>query len=328
MKINSIDAMRGVLAFFVVAIHLSPICCSNDYASTFVNSIARIAVPLFFAISGLLNYKTINKLKFPAYLSKSLKSVAIPYISVTVLGFASLYIFAIAYGGITFIGFRFPLSKPETVDFFLGTSGYPGLFHLWFLRNLFISMIIFYFIRINAGLFITGALFLASVILWGYSTFADKQIALLVEAISSFSAGYYLRRAIEIAPIKIKTSVIWIAIISSLELIMFYTGLQSFYRSFCVIFLMLFCLAFHLIYDRFGYRINTLLKIASTYSLPIYLFHLPFMMITSLLLKPSAPHGLFAIMVAASIIFSLTLSFSILLERLFPSAYRVFTGKI
>lgn len=320
--------MRGVLAFFVIAIHLAPLCCSDEYTSVFINSIARISVPLFFAISGFLSYDRINSLNFSEYTFKSFKAILIPYIAITVLGFFLLNIFSAALGGLTFIGFNFPLNPIEAIDFFLGLSGYPGLFHLWFLRNLFIAMVLVYFIRINCGLHVTWLMFVFSVILWGLSVFPSKQLSLLIEALSSFSAGYYLSRAIKLSPPKLHSIISCIFLISSAELILFLFGLQSFYRSFCVIFLMIFCCIFYWLYDYSGCKTSRLSQLASTHSFSIYLFHLPFAFLALLFLKSSSPLGLPTILAVTATVFTSTLLTSIFIKKLFPPVYNLLTGKI
>jgi hypothetical protein len=155
--------------------------------------IARVAVPLFFLISGLLLYA--KETRFIAVLKKKSRTILLPYLLWNVL---SLAFFFVAQG--------IPFAKPyfanpqnivrnfsaiDLIDVFIGKftrAPYPLVYQFWFLRDLFILDLLFLPIKTLIDKVPAAALTLL-VILWlrGANIYIVNTDALLF-----FSLGYYI----------------------------------------------------------------------------------------------------------------------------------------
>lgn len=140
----AIDIAKFISAFFVIAIHVQPFIDGNlDVNFAFVQVLARLAVPLFFTISGFLffvkfddghewnDYAHIQMLKsyvfriFKLYLIWSILYLPFNYLLIRQDGFSIMTI-------VRYIR-----------DFFLTGSYY----HLWFLPSLIFAVCFVYFLR-------------------------------------------------------------------------------------------------------------------------------------------------------------------------------------
>lgn len=184
------DYLRFPLIIAVVFIH-SPLTAtistgtisgaesSFPYASiTFYaisQIIARIAVPLFFFMSGYLFFRNFETWSWALYFSKlkkRIKSLLIPYIIwnlIVIVGFFIVQTFI----PILSSGDNTPIRDFSITDFIktfwmgVNNSGYPINFPLWFMRNLILiiilSPLVYVIIRYTKiiGLFILGFCFIA-----------------------------------------------------------------------------------------------------------------------------------------------------------------------
>ena len=72
-RLAGLDAVKGLAILMVVAIHAAPVE-GDGYQDHFVSGVARLAVPLFLAISGYLaGLKGTSRARFAAYFRKFLK---------------------------------------------------------------------------------------------------------------------------------------------------------------------------------------------------------------------------------------------------------------
>jgi surface polysaccharide O-acyltransferase-like enzyme len=72
-RLAGLDAVKGLAILMVVAIHAAPVE-HDGYQDHFVSGVARLAVPLFLAVSGYLaGLKGISRARFAAYFRKFLK---------------------------------------------------------------------------------------------------------------------------------------------------------------------------------------------------------------------------------------------------------------
>ena len=72
-RLAGLDAVKGLAILMVVAIHAAPVE-GDRYQDHFVSGVARLAVPLFLAVSGYLaGLKGISRARFAAYFRKFLK---------------------------------------------------------------------------------------------------------------------------------------------------------------------------------------------------------------------------------------------------------------
>lgn len=204
-----ITSVRFLLIVFVVFIHnnvtevtfvggtetyIIPIYV-NIIRELFSNIIGRIAVPLFFLISGYLLY--IKEITFLTNLKKKSRTILLPYI---------LWNLLVVLFFLTAQNFNF--TKPyfsgdnnlrdynfiEWIDVFVGKFTarrqfqYPLVYQFWFLRDLFILNLLFIGIKklINRFPF---SIFVLFSILW----ISDTNIYIVsTEALLFFSLGYYI----------------------------------------------------------------------------------------------------------------------------------------
>jgi hypothetical protein len=150
------------------------------------NGFTRIAVPLFFIISGYLLFINNNKFSLVIYLDKikkRFKSLVIPF-----LFNSGIYAFFLL--GLYLLGYSFGEIKFDSIkDFFYVLIIKPIPFQLWFIRDLFIiilfSPIIYFFIkRLN---YLCLAIFF---VIWLYNYQCFKIID--NETVFFFSLGSFL----------------------------------------------------------------------------------------------------------------------------------------
>lgn len=156
-----IDKIKLLLAFLVVMLHCAGATsldggCLNyqngfyDISRIlFSNNLCRIAVPIFFMISGYLFFSEFDKWNFEIYknkIKKRTKTVLVPYLLWNAITFLIYYLYELLYD------FRNGISFMSIVDFFINhggirlfvdaNQGYPIDYPLWFLRDLYLLFII------------------------------------------------------------------------------------------------------------------------------------------------------------------------------------------
>ncbi len=158
-----LDLFRYVLVFFVISIHYN--------GSTFFTPIYRLAVPMFFMISGFFNYAKDSEKQLQksyGFIKGSLKYL--------VIGFAIYIVYdliecMIADGKILKVISRI-FYKNYIVDFLFFNSPNDSGYHLWFLIALFVCSLIHYiFVKLDKCKFyyVLAPLFLiASLCIGGY----------------------------------------------------------------------------------------------------------------------------------------------------------------
>lgn len=148
-RINSIDALRIIAAFFIICIH------TNYFGKDVISTIAKFAVPVFFMISG---YFFIGSKK-----ESQLRSIKKIFILVVLSNLLFLFVqVAISVLQHNISGFLDCFSLNSILKFFILNESPFGV-HLWFLSALLYCMIIAYFlskIKINKRIIFFGALLL------------------------------------------------------------------------------------------------------------------------------------------------------------------------
>lgn len=177
--IPSLDIAKFICAFLVIAIHTFPLIDINPSANfVFVQIIARLAVPLFFVISGYLFFVKIddrrnmndyeNKAKLKHTLFRLLK-IYIIY-SIVYLPFNYLLI---KDGGI---------SVSEIVAYVRNLLFTGSYYHLWFLPALMFAIIVIYYLKkyfkVNTILLISAILYLIGMLLNVYQNVLPSNILL------------------------------------------------------------------------------------------------------------------------------------------------------
>ncbi len=141
------------LSFFsillVVLLHSQMISISTGYAlwiQYFVTGeLTRIAVPVFFAISGYLffqNFSSPIKDFFENKIKKRVRTVLIPYLFWSVLGLLSLYLMQIILPNSSFFSKKI-ISEYNFHEILYAIFINPvGTYQLWFLRDLFVIVLL------------------------------------------------------------------------------------------------------------------------------------------------------------------------------------------
>lgn len=133
--IPSLDVAKFVCAIVVVMMHTSPLDDINkDFQYAFFNSIARLAVPLFFVISGYLCFRktTCENFDFAVPKSYVLKTLKL-YILWTII-----YILQFFYQSVYICEKGYVYGVVSAIDAFLFT----GYRQLWFLRALAVAVLL------------------------------------------------------------------------------------------------------------------------------------------------------------------------------------------
>lgn len=123
-RLNNLDLIKFICAFLVICIHIS----YKDDIGHIVTPLCRIAVPIFFMITGFFYYKTSKK---PL---KQIRKVLLLII------LANLLYFII---GIVMNGSATIPTKEDIINLFVYNSS-PFSFHLWYLNALLYVLIIAY----------------------------------------------------------------------------------------------------------------------------------------------------------------------------------------
>lgn len=133
IKITSIDLMRVVCAYMVVAIHVHPFEeINSDIGYVFTQVVPRIAVPFFFVVSGYFFTKSLIKDSNITF--KYLKRLIITYILWSLIYFTYQFLINIIKGDISILS----IIKINILNFLFFGSYY----HLWYFPALIFCVII------------------------------------------------------------------------------------------------------------------------------------------------------------------------------------------
>ena len=156
-RLNNLDVVKAICAFLVICIHIS----YKENLGNIITPLCRIAVPLFFMITGYFYHKTSKK---PL---KQIKKVII----LTILANLLYFILGIIINGSADVP-----NKEEIIDSLIYNSS-PFSFQLWYLNALLYVLIIVYFadkIHIRKYLY-----FLIPILIGTNIIFGEYSIAIL-----------------------------------------------------------------------------------------------------------------------------------------------------
>lgn len=190
---DSLDVVKWVSALLIVIIHTNPFHGSELLEFYTKDVISRIAVPLFFAISGYLffrkitfeNGKIARSQQNCTYLFRYVKHLILIY-----LGASSFYLlykiplwYSIDWWGLHAL-------KDYLVNFFLSSSEY----HLWYILASIYGIILFYilltFIRIDMIKYLCVAGWIIECLLYSYSWMGIDDIEILTWLTSHFTVCF------------------------------------------------------------------------------------------------------------------------------------------
>lgn len=190
---DTLDLTKWICALLVIVIHTAPfekLPIVNFYIT---NVLARIAVPLFFAISGFFFFRKITfengKIKRNAdnmnRLLKYVKHLSVIYLSASAfyLLYRIPYWYSIDWWGLHAL-------KDYLVGFFLSGSEY----HLWYILASIYGIILFYvllsFVRLNVMKYLCAVGWVIECLLYSYSWVGIDNISLLNLLTSHFSVCF------------------------------------------------------------------------------------------------------------------------------------------
>lgn len=157
-RINSIDIIRVVAAFFIICIH-----CHAFYGNDFIIPISRIAVPLFLMISGF----------FWTFGEKESRKKQVVYVVVLALSANGIYlaykIFLSLFFGGTISMLKDVFSINSILNFVIFNESPVG-YHLWYLSALLYCLLIydfFEFINMQKILYFSIPILLATDLIFG-----------------------------------------------------------------------------------------------------------------------------------------------------------------
>lgn len=256
----------------------------NWFLQDFIsNGFTRIAVPLFFVISGYLfvldqKYELNN---FFLKMKKRVRTLVLPYLIWTLFGFLFYFILQSIPQSQSF--FTKKLIKDYSfLEWINAIINEPIPYQLWFLKDLIVmvllSPIIFFLIKQAKAFFL--------IIIFCFWIFNQDTIFLTSEALLFFSFGIYIRifktKTIEITD---KNAIIiglfWIGLLLAKTFIGFYGYSKGVETAFLKASIIVGLLAFWKLYDVFT---NSKIKVLSfdkwiEFSFFLYVFHEPFLTI-------------------------------------------------
>ncbi len=246
------------------------------------NGIARVAIPMFFIISGFLFFNNFSIKSYKRKVSKRFYTLFVPYIFWSFLAVLIYFILQLIPGMQHF--FKNELLIDQTFfELFIITWVNPRNFPLWFLRDLMLlvilSPIIFYFVKNQTKLYFTIIIFL-----WFAITQPPAEISYFkAEPVFFFSLGAYISLLNNnILSIKIKNRKLLLLFIIYLILLFSKTTLITLYGT-SYLFLhklsvLLGIVLFWFLLDRYLMK-NKHLLFLSKFTFLYYVFHEPGLMI-------------------------------------------------
>lgn len=297
------------------------------------NGITRIAVPLFFIISGYLFIlkRKYNFSEFLLKMKKRLRTILLPYLLWTLIGLLFYLILQ-----------SFPQSQPfftkklikdyTFLEWLNAIFNEPIPYQLWFLKDLIImvllSPIIFFLVK-KIKLFFLFAVFL-------FWIFNQDSIFLKSESLLFFSLGMYLSFfdaiIIEQKTKKVKLYVVlWLLLIILKTAVGFYDYSEIIETLLLKSSILIGVIALWGLYDT-AYKVEIYNRIFmfSGYSFFLYAFHEPLMTIVKKaffagLPKVPASYTLVYLVVPIVVII-ISIAIGIFLKRILPAVYNVLTG--
>lgn len=343
-----IDILKVWLALMVVFIHSYSECMDFTTGSIQLDvptwlhivkyvvsqSISRCAVPAFFAISAILLYR--KEFTWKDNLKKKFKTLVIPYLLLNTFWICFLWLVQqIEWVKTFFPDASLVISEWDIFDFinaYIGYTGYPLLYPLWFIRDLFVLNILAKLIKnvIDKFPMIIMCLLL---IMWMFSV-PTGVFCIGTQAICFFSFGYYIVkydiRISVVDNIYKPIIVICYLVLIALDVMTRGSGIfNGIIHQLCI--LVGICFWYRCATKIDSTTWNKKLLIVSKYSFFVYIFHemcLTVLKKLGMVFLPLTPFfqvvQYFAIPI---VIFGCCIIAGMLLEKYMPKVYFLLTGK-
>lgn len=215
---KAITFLRFPLIFMVVVLHalfttldVNTFFIYNFISTLMSNILARVAVPMFFAISGYLFFYKVVKFSLSVYgdkLRKRINSLLIPYVLwiaifilayfviikvnlISISGGKTVYDYAMIDYLLAF--FNENVSENGAMVVFTG-DGAPIAFHMWFIRDLMIACVLTPIIyALCRNVVVGGLVSVVLLVLWIMNMGLDASGHYYLSVITFFSVGAYLQ---------------------------------------------------------------------------------------------------------------------------------------
>lgn len=331
---KKIAIISFILMIMIVILHAQLISLSSGISKTIQliisGQVTRIAVPLFFLISGFLFFRNISVDVFKSCLrkiGKRFRTVLIPYLIFSILGFLFIYCTNILFPEYISDSNAINNGIRSIKDILYTILLNPiGTYQLWFLRDLFIiiiaSPLIYYVLKYCKWIIIICFLGLWMI---------DMKFFISIEAITFFSIGSYIaiykqtitNYIFKNSIIVYATTFIWISIctltvLCELNYIWHCIGILSGIISLWTL--------YDLIYHKLNHHI--LNSHVYSFSFFIFLVHEPLLtIIKKILYLISGSQLIFVIYIIAPIICIITcIILGNILKKNTPKVYYILTG--
>lgn len=296
------------------------------------NGLTRIAVPLFFLISGYL-FVLDKKNTFQDFLQKikkRTKTLVFPYLIWAFLGVLLYFILQSIPQSQPF--FTKQLIRDYTfLQWIKAIFVQPIPYQLWFLRDLIVMV------------FLSPLIFLVVIklklsyilVVFGFWLFNQDTLFLSSEGLLFFSVGMYISTfKKDLIDLKFKKAglllFVWIVLLISKTFIGFSNPNQLAEMLLLKASILAGIVAFWSVYDRCNFKISTFGEKFVGYSFFLYLFHEPFLTIVNKLLFSQLPKlpAYYLVVYFTAPIFTISVSVIIgwLLREKFSAFYRILTG--
>lgn len=215
---KAITFLRFPLIFMVVVLHaqfttldVNALSVYSFISTLMSNILTRVAVPMFFVISGYLFFYKVAEFSLSVYgdkLKKRVNSLLIPYvlwIAVFILAYSVIIKVNLVSmsGGKTVYDYEMMdyllaffnenINENGVIAVFTG-EGAPIAFHMWFIRDLMIVCIISPIIYVLCkDMVVGGGISVVLLVLWVMNMSLDASGHYYLSAITFFSVGAYLQ---------------------------------------------------------------------------------------------------------------------------------------
>lgn len=143
------DVLRTLLVVFVIGIHAEKGLQAyysampealNAYLAIFPHNVFRLAVPLFFAVSGYLFFLTYkpDAASYGRMIVKKTKSILVPFLIFNAITLILIKVF----NKVPYIGDFHAIDADGYLKLLIGIYRYPVVYTLWFLRDLYVYFLL------------------------------------------------------------------------------------------------------------------------------------------------------------------------------------------
>lgn len=334
-----LSVLRSLLVIFVIGIHAEKGLQAyypelpellQVYLNFVPHNIFRLAVPLFFSVSGYLFFLTYkpDAVSYGRMIVKKTRTILVPYLLFNAISLLLILVF----NKIPYIGDINMVRSDGILKLLLGIYRYPVVYTLWFLRDLYV-----YFLM--APIFYVAAKeipLLGLVVCWAIWMFVPQTgIPIELSGLIFFYGGCMLSRMkVDLdggRRLLLPVATVYLMLLFTTAHFEFYYGAQSYYHLLYRHSMIFGTLTLWLLSAYKPLRDNTLLLQLTGTSFFVYLVHEPILSYliygTRFLFKPAgALVGIAYMWLLMAVTYALSLGLAHLLQRRLPRLYALASG--